>query len=66
MDAGFRNRDGLLLHSFVDGNLVLDIHLVKLIDAADAVIRKHQGTSFDAELTCLRILAHRGGQTCCI
>ena len=56
VDASFCDRDGLLLHSFVDSNLVLDIHLVELIDTADSVIGKHQGTSLDTEFTCLRIL----------
>ena len=58
VDASFCDRDGLLLHSFVDSNLVLDIHLVELINTADAVVSKHQGTSLDTEFTCLRILAH--------
>ena len=66
VDASFCNRDGLLLHSFVDSNLILDIHLVELINTADTVICEHQGTSFDAELTCLGILTHRSSQTCCI
>ena len=58
MDASFCDRDGLLLHGFVNSNLVLDIHLVELIDTADSVISKHQSTSFDTEFTCLRILTH--------
>ena len=58
VDASFCDRDGLLLHSFVDSNLILDIHLVELINTTDSVISKHQGTSFDTEFTCLGILAH--------
>ena len=58
VDASFCDRDGLLLHSFVDSNLILDIHLVELINTADSVIGKHQGTSLDTEFSCLRILAH--------
>ena len=58
VDASFCDRDGLLLHSFVDSNLIFDIHLVELIDTADSMIGKHQGTSLDTEFSCLRILAH--------
>lgn len=58
VDASFCDRDGLLLHGFVNSNLVLDIHLVELIDTTDSVIGKHQGTSLDTEFTCLRILTN--------
>ena len=66
VDASFCDRDSLLLHSFMDSNLIFDIHLVELIDTADSMISKHQGTSLDAEFTCLWVLAHRSCQTCCI
>ena len=62
VNASFGNRDGLLLHSLVNGNLVLDIHLVELIDAADAMVCKHQRTSLNAKLACLVVFAYRGGQ----
>lgn len=35
-DAGLSDRDGLLLHGFVDGDLVADVHLVELVNAANA------------------------------
>lgn len=37
LNAGLGNGDGLLLHSLVDGHLILLVHLVKLINAADAL-----------------------------
>ncbi len=47
----------------MNSGLVLDIHLIKLIDAANTVIGKHQGTSLNAELSSLRVFTHRGCQT---
>jgi hypothetical protein len=41
--AGGKSAD-LLLHGLVDGDLVLVVHLVELVDAADAVVREHQRT----------------------
>jgi len=36
VDACLGDRDGLLLHGFVDGDLVADVHLVELVNAANA------------------------------
>ncbi|KAG7227342.1 hypothetical protein INR49_000347 [Caranx melampygus] len=33
LDSGLGDADGLLLHGFMDGHLVLEVHLVKLINA---------------------------------
>ena len=66
MDAGLGDRDSLLLHCLVNCHLVLDIHLVELIDAADAVIGEHQCTSLYAKLARLRVLAYASSQTRCI
>lgn len=44
-------------------HLVLDVHLVKLVDAADAVVRQHQRARLDAELARLALLLSRGGAT---
>lgn len=38
--------------------LICLIHLVELIDAADAVVGKHEGTSLHTELARLRVLHH--------
>mmetsp|Transcript_1705 Transcript_1705/g.4287 ORF Transcript_1705/g.4287 Transcript_1705/m.4287 type:complete len:393 (+) Transcript_1705:1338-2516(+) len=45
----------------MDGNLVLDVHLVKLIDATDAVVRQHERTRLNSKLIVLRLFHHR----CC-
>lgn len=63
MDSSLCNRDGLLLHGFVNSDLVLHVHLVELIDAADAMVGKHKGSSLDAEFTGLVVLPHGSGQT---
>ena len=41
MNASLGDRDCLLLHGLMDGCLILDIHLIELINAADAVVCKH-------------------------
>jgi hypothetical protein len=33
----FRDRDGLLLHSFVNSNLVPHVHLIKFINTTDTL-----------------------------
>lgn len=58
MDASLGNRDGLLLHGFVNSNLILHIHLVELVNAANTVVSEHKCTSFDTEFTGLGILAN--------
>ena len=40
-DAALGNRHRLLLHHLVDCRPVVLIHLVELVDAADAHVRKH-------------------------
>lgn len=37
LDSSLGDADGLLLHGFMDGHLVLEVHLVKLINAAYAL-----------------------------
>ena len=56
LDAGLCDGDGLLLHGLVDGDLVLDVHLVELVNAADAIVSQHQGTGLDRKLVVLRFL----------
>ncbi len=34
----------------MDGDLVADVHLVKLVDGADAIVCKHQGTCLNGEV----------------
>ena len=47
----------------MDRNLVLNIHLVEFINAADSMISKHKSTCLDAELSSLKVLPHRRGKT---
>jgi hypothetical protein len=44
-DAGLADRDGLLLHDLVDRRPVRLVHLVKLVDAADAVVGENERAS---------------------
>ena len=37
-------------------HLVLDVHLVKLVDAADAVVGKHQRARLNGKLSVLGLL----------
>ena len=46
-DAGFGNGDGLLFHDFVDRRAVAVVHLVELVDAADAVVGEDQCSAFE-------------------
>ena len=64
MDTSFGNGDGLLLHGLVDRDLIFHIHLIELINAADAVISEHQSSSLNAELTRLWVLPHISRQAC--
>lgn len=52
-----------MLHGLVNSDLILDVHLVELIDAADTVVGEHQSASFDAELSRLWVFLHTGRQT---
>ena len=63
LDAGLGDGDGLLLHGLVDGHLVLHVHLVKLVDAADAVVRQHQRARLDAEVVAVGLLRGHGSHT---
>ena len=40
----------------MDSDLILDVHLVELIDAADTVIGQHESSCLDAEVSSLRVL----------
>ena len=40
----------------MDSNLVLDVHLIKFINAADAIVCQHQSTCLNAELIAVCIL----------
>lgn len=61
-DAGFGDGDGLLLHDFVDGRPVAVVHLVELVDAADAVVGEHQGAALEHHLVGHGVAHDRGGE----
>ena len=63
MDSCLGNRDSLLLHGLMDSHLILDIHLVELVNAANTMVSQHEGTRLNAKLASLRILAHTRRQT---
>ena len=47
---------GILKMEAMHGHLILDVHLIKLVDAADAVVCQHQGTRLYAELVAVLLL----------
>jgi hypothetical protein len=65
LDTRLGDRDGLLLHRLVNGDLVGDIHLVELVDRADAVVGEHQRTGFDREVASLFVADDGGSETRC-
>lgn len=48
----------------MDSHLILDIHLIELIDTADTMVSQHESAGFNAEFTSLWVLEHRCCQTC--
>ena len=65
MNAGLRDRNGLLFHSLVNCDLIRDIHLVEFIDGANAVVCEHERPGFDREVPRLLVLDDCGGETGC-
>ena len=53
---------GLLFHGLVDARAVLVVHLVELVDEADAGVRKYQRAALQHPLARLPVLHHRRGQ----
>mmetsp|Transcript_9191 Transcript_9191/g.55820 ORF Transcript_9191/g.55820 Transcript_9191/m.55820 type:complete len:257 (+) Transcript_9191:1252-2022(+) len=47
----------------MNGNLISDVHLIKLVDTAYAIVCQHQRSCFNAELTSLRLLGDGCSQT---
>lgn len=64
LDAGFGNRYGLLLHGFVDGHLVGNVHFVKLVNGTDPIVREHERARFNGELARFFVLDHSSRKTC--
>lgn len=45
LDSSLGDADGLLLHGFVDGHLIFNVHLVKLVDAAHTLPRDRRASA---------------------
>mmetsp|Transcript_28728 Transcript_28728/g.95418 ORF Transcript_28728/g.95418 Transcript_28728/m.95418 type:complete len:605 (-) Transcript_28728:57-1871(-) len=58
-DAGLRDGHRLLLHDLVDGRAVALLHLIELVDGADAHIGEDQGSAFQCDLAS-GLVAHHG------
>lgn len=63
VDASLSDRNSLLLHSLVDGDLVSRVHLVELVNTADAVISQHQSSRLNGKVASLRVLQNTGSET---
>jgi hypothetical protein len=62
-DASLRDRDRLLLHGFVDTRTIGVVHLVELVDDADALVGQDKRSRLQGPLACDRTLLHVGGET---
>ena len=63
LNTSFGDRDGLLFHSFVNGDLVGNVHLVEFVNGADSIVRKHERSRFDGEFTSLLVFDNSGCKT---
>eukprot|EP00968_Pinguiococcus_pyrenoidosus_P028088 scaffold7625_cov277-Pinguiococcus_pyrenoidosus.AAC.7 len=57
-DPGFRDAHRLLLHHFVDRRPILVVHLVELVNAADALVRQHERPALERHLSADLIPGH--------
>lgn len=48
LDSSLGDADGLLLHGFVDGHLIFNVHLVELVDAAHTLRGEERPSASDA------------------
>ena len=62
-DSSFCNRDGLLLHGFMNCNSILWSHFIKLVNAYNASIGKDHSSSFKLEITTAWISDYWSCQT---
>lgn len=63
LNACLGDGNGLLLHGFMNSHLVININLIKFINATNAIIWKHQGTCLNTHLSCIMISTHGDCQT---
>jgi len=64
-NTGFGDGDSLLLHSFVNRSTILFIHLIELINKAEAFISQDHCSSLQFPLACLIILFYTSCQSHC-
>lgn len=57
------NGECLLLHDLMEDRACAVTHLIKLINAADAVVAQHQSSGLQDQLPGLGVLHHVGGET---
>ena len=62
VDAGFIDRDCLLLHGFVNGYTIVLRHLVELIDANETTVREYHGSRLQPTLFCVGIRGDGSGE----
>ena len=60
LNASLGDRDGLLFHGFVNGDLIFNVHFVELVDATDAVVGQHESAGFNNKL--VRLLVTNDGR----
>ena len=63
MNLHLSNRDGLLLHDLMYSRAVSIQHFIKLVNAADPLVRQHQGPTFQRHLPGDRVLHDSCRQT---
>ena len=64
-NTGLRDRNGLLLHSLVNRCTILVIHLIELIDEAQALISQHQCSTLECPLSRDGVFMDTGSETDC-
>jgi hypothetical protein len=57
-NSSLGNADALLLHGLMDTGPVAFVHLVELVDQADALVCDHQRPAFQSPLLGLEIPVH--------
>ena len=65
LNTGFGNRYRLLLHRFMNRDLVRRVHLVELVNTTNAVVREHERAGLDAELARFAVSCDARRQTGC-
>ena len=54
----------MLLHGLVDRDLIGEIHLVELVNGANAIVCEHKSAGLDRKFTCFFVTDDSGRETC--